>query len=155
MNIRSKRIELINEIIINVMKLFSDPSKFFWLKRNNINAYDCYKKIIVDSDYEDYFDQKDVDQILKLLVDNNFLGWFSNWYFFSWPIKFTLLVTNQNEGHFEIQKVKYECGFRNCLNTSYWNCLSSEPFQYCYKLQIDRNKNQQWNFLYQSNMSSI
>ena len=75
---RNKRIELIDEIIVNMMKLFSDPSKFFWLKRNNINAYDCYTKIIVDNDYDDYFDEKDVNQILKLLVDNNFLGWFSN-----------------------------------------------------------------------------
>ena len=33
-NISSKRIELIDEIILTVMKLFSDPSKFFWFKRN-------------------------------------------------------------------------------------------------------------------------
>jgi len=55
-NVSNKRIELIDEIIVNMMKLFSDPSKFFWIKRNNINAYDCYKKVIDDNDYEDYFD---------------------------------------------------------------------------------------------------
>ena len=57
-NVRNKRIELIDEIIVNLMKLFSYPSKFFWIKRNNINGYDCYKKIVEDNDYDDYFDQE-------------------------------------------------------------------------------------------------
>lgn len=75
-NIRKRRIELIDDIIEKIIQLFSQPSNFFWLKRNNISSYDCFNKIIKDNGYENYFDQKDINQILELLVDNNFLGWF-------------------------------------------------------------------------------
>ena len=45
-NVRSKRIELIDEVIQNTMKLFSDPSKYFWFKRiqestNHTEPLDC------------------------------------------------------------------------------------------------------------------
>ena len=69
-----KRAEKIDEVIDNITDFFVNPPTSMSMMRSHISASTCYSRVIQESmKLEDLFTLNDIEQILDMLVENNFL----------------------------------------------------------------------------------